>query len=136
MAAQSGTGPLESARSFQIHKCAGAVCCVFSSQALLAQPGGEACPDSIRQQHIIHQGGTKSAQLLKLTRDLLRWASPRLSTLRAVYLPEQVNRVADSLTRQAPAPRRWSLHSDIVRMFWYLYGQAEVDLFATEELTH
>ncbi|XP_014827275.1 PREDICTED: uncharacterized protein LOC106916513 [Poecilia mexicana] len=86
--------------------------------------------------HINHQGGTRSAQLLKESQDLLEWASVHLSTLRAVYLPGLHNQVADSLSRWAQAPGEWSLHSDIIRLIWDLFGQAEVDLFATEESTH
>lgn len=85
--------------------------------------------------HINHQGGTRSAQLLELTQDLLGWAFPRLPTLRAVYLPGRDNWVADSLSRRTPAPGEWSLHGDIVQMIWDHYGQAEVDLFATETST-
>ncbi|XP_043992837.1 uncharacterized protein LOC122842759 [Gambusia affinis] len=86
--------------------------------------------------HINHQGGTRSAQLLQESRDLLNWATVHLCTLRAVYLPGLCNGVADSLSRRAPAPGEWSLHSDVVSLIWDLFGQAEVDLFATEESTH
>ncbi|XP_015256437.1 PREDICTED: uncharacterized protein LOC107101872 [Cyprinodon variegatus] len=84
--------------------------------------------------HINRLGGTRSARLLKVSRDLLEWAFPRLCTLCAAYLPGRQNHVADSLSRQAPAPGEWSLHRDVVRIIWNLFGQA--DLFATEESTH
>lgn len=35
--------------------------------------------------HVNHQGGTRLAELLKATQDLLLWASSRLSSLRAMY---------------------------------------------------
>ncbi|XP_037536617.1 uncharacterized protein LOC119413633 [Nematolebias whitei] len=85
--------------------------------------------------HINHQGGTRSAQLLSVSRELLEWASPRLSTLRAAYLPGRHNQVADFLSRQESPPGEWSLHRDIVLMIWDRFGQAEIDLFATEEST-
>lgn len=86
--------------------------------------------------HINHQGGTRSARLLKVSRDLLEWAAPRLSSLRAVYLPGECNQVADALSRQAPAPGEWSLHHDVVRRIWDMFGQAGVDLFASRESAH
>lgn len=86
--------------------------------------------------HINHQGGTRSARLLFVSRQLLTWAAPRLSTLRAVYLPGNRNQVADFLSRQSPLPGEWSIHPEVVQRIWGVFGQAEVDLFASEESTH
>lgn len=37
--------------------------------------------------HINHQGGTRSAELMKASQSLLTWADPHLSNLRTMYLP-------------------------------------------------
>ena len=86
--------------------------------------------------HINHQGGTKSARLLQVSTDLLRWAAPRLMSLRAMYLPGERNSVADFLSRQEPPSGEWRLHPEVVRTIWDLFGKAEVDLFASEASTH
>ncbi|XP_057685683.1 uncharacterized protein LOC130911993 [Corythoichthys intestinalis] len=86
--------------------------------------------------HINHQGGTRSAHLLEASRRLLVWAAPRLASLRAAYLPGQLNRLADSLSRRRLPPGEWRLHPEVVRAIWGVFGQAEVDLFASRESAH
>ncbi|XP_047454133.1 uncharacterized protein LOC125016013 [Mugil cephalus] len=86
--------------------------------------------------HINHQGGTRSAQLLQASRDLLLWAVPRLASLRAMYLPGEKNQAADFLSRYKPPPGEWRLHPEVILKIWEVFGKAEVDLFATEESTH
>ncbi|XP_049432622.1 uncharacterized protein LOC125889006 [Epinephelus fuscoguttatus] len=85
---------------------------------------------------INHQGGTKSVRLLSASRRLLTWAVPRLSSLRAVWLSGNQNRVADFLSRHKPSPGEWRLHPEVVGMVWGIFGRAEVDLFASRESTH
>jgi len=86
--------------------------------------------------HINHQGGTRSVQLLQLSQNLLSWASPRLTSLRAAFLPGDRSQVADFLSRHKPPPGEWRLHPEVVESIWSLFGKAEVDLFASEELRH
>ena len=86
--------------------------------------------------HINHQGGTKSARLLQVSTDLLRWAAPRLAGLRATHLPGERNQVADFLSRQKPPSGEWCLHPEVVQSIWERFGRAEVDLFASEASTH
>ncbi|XP_057713573.1 uncharacterized protein LOC130929952 [Corythoichthys intestinalis] len=86
--------------------------------------------------HINHQGGTRSAHLLEASRRLLVWAAPRLASLRATYLPGQLNRLADSLSRRRLPPGEWRLHPEVVCAIWGVFGQAEVDLFASRESAH
>ncbi|XP_077395323.1 uncharacterized protein LOC144031774 [Festucalex cinctus] len=86
--------------------------------------------------HINHQGGVRSARLLEISQLLLRWAAPRLASLRATYLPGVRNQLADSLSRRGPPPGEWRLHPEVVRMIWSCFGTAEVDLFASEASTH
>ncbi|XP_068583377.1 LOW QUALITY PROTEIN: uncharacterized protein [Cebidichthys violaceus] len=86
--------------------------------------------------HINHQGGTRSLELLRVSRALLTWAAPRLTSLRAMYLPGERNQVADFLSRHKPPAGEWRLHPDVVQNIWGLFGRAEVDLFASETSTH
>ena len=86
--------------------------------------------------YINHQGGTRSARLLQVSRDLLLWAAPRLASMRAIYLPGGRNQAADFLSRGKPPPGEWRLHPEVVLNIWDVLGMAEVDLFATEESTH
>ena len=60
--------------------------------------------------HINHQGGTKSARLLRVSQDLLTWAAPRLLSLRAIYLSGEQNHLADFLYRKQPPSGEWCLH--------------------------
>ena len=85
---------------------------------------------------INHQGGTQSTRLLWVSRSLLTWAYPRLASVRAVFIPEDRNQVANFLSRQKPPPGEWRLHPEVVERIWGLFGRAEVDLFASEESAH
>ncbi|XP_077388987.1 uncharacterized protein LOC144026275 [Festucalex cinctus] len=85
---------------------------------------------------INRQGGVRSAPLLETSQHLLRWAAPRLASLRATYLPGVRNQLADSLSRRGPPPGEWRLHPEVVRMIWSSFGTEEVDLFASEDSTH
>ena len=75
--------------------------------------------------HVNHQGGTKSARLLEVSTELLTWAAPRLTSLRAVFIPGEQNRVADFLSRQNPPSGEWRLHPDVVSTIWDRFGRAE-----------
>ncbi|XP_077415613.1 uncharacterized protein LOC144044835 [Vanacampus margaritifer] len=85
---------------------------------------------------INHHGGTRSAQLLRASRRLLRLAAPRIASLRAIFLPGIVNQSADSLSRRSPLQWDWRLHLQVVSTIWSRFGKATVDLFASEESTH
>ena len=63
--------------------------------------------------YINHQRGTKSARLLRASQ-----APPRLTSLRAMYLPGERNLVVDFLSRHKPPPREWRLHPQVVHEIW------------------
>ncbi len=67
---------------------------------------------------------------------LLLWADSRLLSIRATHIPGLLNRGADMLSRRRIPQGEWRLHPESVRMIWNLYGEAEVDLFATSENAH
>ncbi len=49
--------------------------------------------------YINHQGGTRSARCLQVTKKLLSWSSLKLLSLKAVYIPGVANKAADLLSR-------------------------------------
>ncbi|KAL0153258.1 hypothetical protein M9458_051433, partial [Cirrhinus mrigala] len=76
-----------------------------------------------------HQGGLRSHPLYKLALQILVWSQGKLLLLRAVRVPGDLNMGADVLSRQGPRPGEWMLHPEI----WRVFGQAQVDFFATQE---
>ncbi len=86
--------------------------------------------------YINRQGGVRSKALCKQAAMLLLWADSRLLSIRATHIPGLLNRGADMLSRRRIPQGEWRLHPESVRMVWNLYGEAEVDLFATSENAH
>ncbi len=83
--------------------------------------------------HINHQGGSRSRTLDRLARRLLLWSQDKFLSLRAVHVPGILNLAADFLTRQKLRPGEWMLNRQTVTQIWNLFGEAEVDLFASQE---
>ncbi len=83
--------------------------------------------------YINHQGGLRSRHLYRLAHQILVWAQGKLLSLRAVYIPGHLNVGADTLSRQGPLPGEWMIHTKVVKQIWRVFGQAQVDLFATQE---
>ncbi len=50
--------------------------------------------------------------------------------------PGHLNVGADILSRQGPRPGEWRLHPEVVKQIWRVFGQAQVDLFATRQTSH
>ncbi|GLD66036.1 uncharacterized protein AKAME5_001746600 [Lates japonicus] len=75
---------------------------------------------------------------LKHLREVDLWANlPVLSiSLQAMYLPVKRNQVVDFLSHHKSPPGEWQLHPEVVRPICGFFGRAEVDLFASEVLTH
>ncbi|KAI2660026.1 ORF V: Enzymatic polyprotein [Labeo rohita] len=83
--------------------------------------------------YINHQGGLRLRPLYKLAHQILVWSQDKLLSLRAVHVPGHLNMGADILSRQGPRPGEWMLHPEVVKQIWRVFGQAQVDLFATQE---
>ncbi|KAK9533173.1 hypothetical protein VZT92_008331 [Zoarces viviparus] len=86
--------------------------------------------------YINRQGSTRSLQLHRVARKILVWSSTRLLSLRATHVPGVLNRGADLLSRGNPLYGEWTLHPQVVKQVWQTYGQADVDLFASQENAH
>ncbi len=86
--------------------------------------------------YINHQGGPHSRPLYKLAHQILVWSQDKFLSLRAVYIPGNLNVGADILSRQGPRPGEWRLHPEVVKQIWRVFGQAQVDLFATHQTLH
>ncbi|KAL0161431.1 hypothetical protein M9458_045156, partial [Cirrhinus mrigala] len=69
-------------------------------------------------------------------RHLLLWSQHRLKSLHATHIPGDLNRVADSLSRQISLQGEWRLHPQTVQLIWSRFGQAQVELFPSPESTH
>ncbi len=86
--------------------------------------------------YINHQGGLRSRPLCKLAHQILVWSQGKFLSLRAVYILGHLNVGADILSRQRPRPGEWRLHPEVVKQIWRVFGQAQVDLFATHQTSH
>ncbi len=83
--------------------------------------------------HINRQGGSRSRTLDRLACRLLLWSQDKFHSLRAVHVPGILNLAADFLSRQKLRPWEWMLNRQMVSQIWDLFGEAEVDLFASQE---
>ncbi|XDV49855.1 hypothetical protein PO909_019027 [Leuciscus waleckii] len=79
--------------------------------------------------------GVWTGPQLQLARHLLLWSQKHLRSFRAMYVPGVLNRVADELSR-AVLPGEWGLHPQAVQLIWREFGEAQVDLFASSEISH
>lgn len=76
-------------------------------------------------------GGTRSRNLCQLATQLWDWCIRHQVDIRAVHVPGNLNVLADSLSRWKIDQREWSLHDQVVRRIFHLWGVPLVDLFAT-----
>ena len=87
--------------------------------------------------YINKQGGTHSPTLLRLTVELLLWLEAQNIEVRARHIPGCLNVIADHLSRpNQPISTEWSLHLEIVRCIFKVWGTPEVDMFATVSNSH
>lgn len=82
--------------------------------------------------HINKQGGTRSPQMLALTRDLLLWCQSHNITLKAQHIAGEKNVVADALSRTHQSLQtEWTLHRPTFQRLCRTWGTPEIDIFAT-----
>ena len=82
--------------------------------------------------YVNKQGGTVSRALCLLTSRLLRWTESFDVHLDARYLPGQNNVLADVLGRRGQVVgTEWSLHPQVARSLFRVWGNPSIDLFAT-----
>ena len=87
--------------------------------------------------YINKQGGTHSPTLLRLTVELLLWLEAQNIIVRAMHIPGCLNVITDHLSRpNQPISTEWSLHPEIVKRIFMLWGTLEVDMFATLSNSH
>ena len=87
--------------------------------------------------YINKQGGTSSPSLLSLTVDLFLWLEAQNIIVRARHIPSCLNVIADHLSHpNQPILTEWSLHPEIVKRIFRLWGTLEVDMFATVSNSH
>ena len=87
--------------------------------------------------YINKQGGTHSPTLLRLTVELLLWLEAQNIIVKARHIPGCLNVIADHLSRpNQPISTEWSLHPEIVKHIFRLWGTPEVDMFATVSNSH
>ncbi|CAM4664548.1 unnamed protein product [Leuciscus chuanchicus] len=86
--------------------------------------------------YINRQGGLRSRRMSQLARHLLIWSQKHLRSLRAIYIPGDLNHAAVELSRLRPLPGEWRLHPQSVQLIWDHFGDAQVDLFASHDFSH
>ncbi|XDV14355.1 hypothetical protein PO909_014626 [Leuciscus waleckii] len=86
--------------------------------------------------YINRQGGLRSRRMSQLARHLLIWSQKHLRSLRAIYIPGELNRAADELSRFRPLAGEWRLHPQSVQLIWDQFGDAQIDLFASHDSSH
>ena len=107
------------------------------AQMLLGHQVMIATDNSTVVSYINKQGGTLSLTLLRLTVELLLWLEAQNIIVRARYIPDCLNVIADHLScLNQPIPTEWSLHPEIVRRIFRVWGTPEVDMFPTLSNSH
>ncbi len=86
--------------------------------------------------YINHQGRLCSHYMSQLAHHLLLWTQKHLRSLRAVHVPGKLNRAADELSHQPALPKEWQLHPKVLQLIWRCFGDAQVDLFASQDTSH
>ena len=90
------------------------------------------CDNSTFVAYVNKQGGTVSRALCSLASCLLRWMESLDIHLDVRYLPGQANVLADLLSRHGQVVgTEWSLHPQVARSLFRVWGNPSIDLFAT-----
>ena len=90
------------------------------------------CDNSTVVAYVNKQGATVSRALCLLTSRRLRWTESFDVHLDASYLPGENNVLADILSRHGQVVgTEWSLHPQVARSLFRMWGNPSIDLFAT-----
>jgi len=82
---------------------------------------------------INHQGASHAPRLSKRVEQILLFAQEKGWSLSARHLKGSLNIMADLLSRQGQIiPTEWTLRLPVLTPLWSLWGQPEIDLFATQ----
>ena len=76
-------------------------------------------------------GGTHSAICNDITRDLLLWCKSKQIWVSACHIAGIDNSVADKFSRIMSVHTEWKLDSHVFKSLCSIYGQPEIDLFAS-----
>ncbi len=134
------SGSLEGPSSLMAHQPSGDVGCISCSQDFPSISHGPPCTLPLRQ-HIgghLHKypGGFVVTSTLQTGVPNPPVSQGKLLSLRAAYIPGVHNIGADILSRQGLRPGEWTLHPEVVELIWREFGQAQGDLFASQETSH
>ena len=89
------------------------------------------CDNKTAIAYLNKQGGTRSFVLNREARLLHDWAGDNAVSLWAIHRPGVDNVLADYLSRNRPDPLEWCLASRICAKLFMMWGQPQIDLFAT-----
>ena len=90
------------------------------------------CENATVVAYVNKQGGTVSRALCLLTSRLLRWTESFDVHLDTRYLPGEHNVLADVLSHRGQViGTEWSLHPQVARSLFRMWGNPSLDLFAT-----
>lgn len=78
------------------------------------------------------EGGTRSPQLCVLVWEMLHWCDAHQIRIKVRHLPGRMNLVSDSLSRGV-TPTEWSIHPQVTRAMFKVWGSPMIDLFATSQ---
>ena len=81
--------------------------------------------------YLNHLGGTGSVNLCMLALKMWKWCRQRNIHILAVYIPGQLNFVADILSQLINLNSEWNLNPAIFRQICVIYTTPDLDLFAT-----
>ncbi|XP_069596916.1 uncharacterized protein [Ranitomeya imitator] len=81
--------------------------------------------------YLNRQGGTRSETLMSSATEILNLAESHLTSLTALHIRGENNQQADFLSRHTLKQGDWCLNQQIFRDIVSLWGQPQVDLFAT-----
>ena len=81
--------------------------------------------------YINNMGGTKSSLCNAITREIILWCKERNIWITACFIAGKDNIKADALSREFNYDLEWSLDDNTFDILCNVYGQPEIDLFAS-----